>query len=299
MEQTGIAGTLCKEVEQHLLGVYPPREAAAISVALMCSICHMSRSEWYIQRAEYVLSSAQVIRLKEAEARLKAGEPLQYVLGEASFGPFNLSVGRGVLIPRPETEELCNRIVEKHVLESSLRILDLGTGSAAIPLYLAYYLKDSSLYGVEKSSAALVYAHTNVTRYERAIKGAVKLIEGDMTQPDSFIQQIEPLDILVSNPPYVAEAERKSLAQHVLSYEPQEALFAFPHQDDLYYFRAIAALLPLLPKRLPFSLYLEINSLLAEETLSLLRATQLFLDLQLVKDLSGKQRFVMGIISNS
>lgn len=297
MEQTGLAETLYKRVAQQLKELYPPEEAAAVSMALLCTICGMSRSEWYLRRTEYRLTRAQYERFVVAEERLYRGEPLQYVLGEAPFGPLTLAVGQGVLIPRPETEELCSRIVAEHIGRTSLRILDLGTGSAAIPLYLAYSLKNSLVYGVEKSSAALGYARTNAARYEETLQGSVQLMEGDMTKPATFLPQIDPLDILVSNPPYVTAAERAGLAKHVLLHEPEEALFAAPHEDDLYYYRAIAALLPLLPKRFPFSLYLEINPLLAEETRALFLTLACFDSLEIVEDLFGKQRFLVGAIA--
>lgn len=285
---------------------YPPEEASAVARALLTAICGVTDAAWHLKLDELTLSEAQQTRYRAAVARLKQGEPLQYVLGEAPFGPLVLSVEPVVLIPRPETEELCSRIVSAQKLgekaqnshtDKGLRILDLGCGSGAISLYLAYILKNSVVYSIEKSGDALAIARQNAARYSDQLAGTVYFLQGDMLHPETFASHLEPIDIIVSNPPYVTEAEKAYLEPRVAAYEPAEALFA-PPEDALFFYRAIARLLSQIALNDPCSLYLELNSTTAEQTLELFRNTKRCTSVQIERDLSGKQRFLEAIIED-
>jgi release factor glutamine methyltransferase len=152
-------------------------------------------------------------------ARRAAGEPLQYVTGLAGFRRLLLQVGPGVFIPRPETELVAGRVVT--ILPHNGLVVDVGTGSGAIALAIADERKDARVVATEISRAALSWARLNRSR----LKLGVELLSGDLLEalPASMRGKV---DVIVSNPPYVATMERDALPEDVVGYEPGEALFA-------------------------------------------------------------------------
>lgn len=271
-------------------------ECRFLALDLLCETLGMTRSSWPTLAPEYKLSDVEVKKITQDASRIFAHEPLQYILGKSPFADLELEVGKGVLIPRPETEELCSIIVDKYHDREGLSFLDVGAGSGAISLALAMGLKKSFGFALEKSPEALPYLRRNFARYEEKIRPSLlEIIEGDLFVPEAFVQNLPPIDILVSNPPYVMEEERSMMAKNVLEWEPSEALFA-PLGDPLCYYRAIVHLCD----RLTFSsgaiLYLEINALLADDTAALFQSSSRFLNPRILKDLSGKKRFIFTSI---
>ena len=174
-------------------------------------------------------------------AELAAGRPVQYVLGAAEFCGLRIGVREGVLIPRPETEELVLRIASEH--RAARSILDVGTGSGCIALALKSLLPDAAVTGADLSPEALAVARGNAAAlgldvaFVRA--GASGACGAAAAVPGLVEACPGPYDVVVSNPPYVPESERGSLRRNVVGYEPAEALFV-PDDDPLRFYRAIA-----------------------------------------------------------
>ena len=167
------------------------------------------------------LSGTLVERALELTRRRASGEPLQYVTGVAGFRRLELAVGPGVLIPRPETEIVAERAM--HRLPSGGTIVDVGTGSGAIALSVADERRDARVYATEISEAALGWARRNCANLQLSIE----LAHGDLFDglPRDLAGKV---DVVVSNPPYVAVGDADTLPPEVVDHEPQEALFAGP-----------------------------------------------------------------------
>lgn len=286
--------SMAEQVERTLH--LPHREAYFLSLDLLCGVLRESRSTCLIHSSERLLTREEVSRLEGYLERLLAHEPLQYILGEAPFADLQLSVARGVLIPRPETEELCTLIAKEWHDKSSCHFLDIGAGSGAITLFLAKHLKCSHGYALENSPGALPILRNNVKRCTAELGASqVEVLEESMFSSNSFMERLSPLDFVVSNPPYVLQEERKEMAEHVLRFEPEEALFA-PAEDPLYFYRGILCLCEKLQFRNGAKLYLEINAKLARETVALVSAHPLFNEVTLLRDLSQKERFIKATI---
>ena len=161
------------------------------------------------------------------ERRFK-GEPIQYILGETEFYRLPFRVTPEVLIPRPETEHVVEKVLELAQGITTPRIVDVGTGSGAIAVALAHELPEATITATDVSDAALSVARENAQRNGAAER--IRFVEGDLLEPVAG----EQFDIVVSNPPYVPESERESLAVEVRDYEPAQALFAGADGLDVY-----------------------------------------------------------------
>lgn len=177
-------------------------------------------------------------RLEGLLRRREAREPIQYLAGEAEFFGRPFAVASGVLIPRPETEQLVSVVLDG--LPRKARVADLGTGSACIAVTIALEREDVEVVAVERSPEALAIARENARRH--GVDDRVRLLEGDFGEVP-----LPPCDAVVSNPPYVAEAEWGTLEPEVRDHEPKEALVPGPTGDEVYPVIARAALLALRP----------------------------------------------------
>jgi release factor glutamine methyltransferase len=182
---------------------------------LVAHVLGISRSELYV--ADEALTEDQLDRLRSVQERRQQREPLAYVLGEWGFRRLTLEVDRRVLIPRPETEMLVERCLERmrHVPEP--RVLDLGVGSGAIALAIADEYPGARVLAVDRSADALAVARANLAR--TLVDGRVELRRGDLLAGVSG-----PFDLLVANPPYVSPEEYETLEPEIRLYEPREAL---------------------------------------------------------------------------
>ena len=235
------------------------------------------------------LSFGEWDELEGMAARLQQGEPVQYVLGEADFADRTFRVGPGVLIPRPETAELCQWMVRDAAASPRPpQVLDLCTGSGCIAVTLALELPQATVTGWDISQDALRMATANAERH--GMTGRVTIEYGDALQLSA-----EPArwDLIVSNPPYICEQERGEMARNVLDYEPSLALFV-PDDDPLRFYRAIAhyAVESLKPGG---ALYFEINPLYAEEMRQMLSRLP-FTEIELREDDYGKQRMMKATL---
>ena len=232
------------------------------------------------------LSADYQTELEEIARRLLQHEPVQYVLGEADFCGRTFHVEPGVLIPRPETEDLCRKIVAAGMKEQACSILDIGTGSGCIAVTLALDMPQSSVTAWDISSTALRVAHNNALR----LGAKVDMVENDMLKQCYGVAP--QWDVIVSNPPYICDGEAEAMSSNVLDYEPELALFV-PDDNPLMFYRPIMnyAQSALFPGGM---LWLECNPLyveLIEEELQDLG----FEDVRHHDDQFGKARFIQAI----
>jgi len=178
---------------------------------------------------ERTLTGDEEFRFEAAVTRRERGEPLQYVTGHQEFWGLDLLVSPAVLIPRPETEHVVEAVLERARSIPSPRIVDVGTGSGCIALALAQELPHAEIHGVDISSAALEVARANAQRLGFAER--VRFQSSDLL--GAFSKDTVGFDFVVSNPPYVSEADRESLQPEVRDFEPHAALFAGPMGLDV------------------------------------------------------------------
>ena len=232
------------------------------------------------------LSSDEERNLEEIITRLQNGEPVQYVLGEADFAGRTFHVEPGVLIPRPETAELCQWIEEEvSSLEADERkqILDICTGSGCIAITLGLNIPNSEVTGWDISEDALRIAQGNV---EMLKAGNVRIeYQNALMLPKTA----ETADIIVSNPPYICEKEKADMEKNVLEHEPSIALFV-PDEDPLKFYRAIAEYASSALKS-EGALYFEINPIYEKETREMLEGLG-FKDIETKEDAFGKKRMM-------
>jgi release factor glutamine methyltransferase len=279
-----------KDFIDQLTQLYNFEEARNLAWLSIGFVCRLNRME-YLDAKQDELSADQETSLLSILNDLKTGKPLQYILGETDFYGLTFKVNPAVLIPRPETEELVDWIIKDirkeggKINTQQFSILDIGTGSGCIPVSLKKNLPEVLLFSMDVSPDAL----------ETAIKNSI-LNETEVTfYLDDILHPTLPevinlkLDIIVSNPPYVTNAEKGQMHSNVLVYEPHTALFV-DDDDPLLFYRAIAiaAIKQLKEKGL---LYLEINESLGTETVDLLRNYG-FDDIELRTDLSGRFRMI-------
>lgn len=287
-------GSIQTEALFRLSSLYTREEARSFVRILLEEILSISRTQ-LLMASDSPLDEGQERQFGEAVERLLHHEPIQYILGHTPFGALDLFVAPGVLIPRPETEELCATIVERHRGQKGLRILDLGTGSGCIALYLAQMLPQAEVFALEKSDQAAAIAQRNFNRSGLG-SSTPQLLRGDMLEVGSWASSLPPLDIIVSNPPYIQPTEAVTMEPHVLEHEPHLALFA-PEADPLLFYRAICQLTARLSMQPSAHIYLELNALLAEDTLAVFTEAPHIYSVTLLPDLSGKSRFLTATLT--
>ncbi|MFH1213663.1 MAG: peptide chain release factor N(5)-glutamine methyltransferase [Candidatus Neomarinimicrobiota bacterium] len=206
---------------------------------ILREVLNLSRLEIYL-RHERPLSADELARIKALLLKRAAGQPIQYVLGSAEFMGLTFKVDPAVLIPRPETEILVGKVLEKCKARNWLapRILDIGTGSGCIAIACAYFLPDCRVVAVDISSSALKIARENAALH--SFNDRINFLEMDILKPDSGIPG--DFQIIVSNPPYVAGEWFANLPVLVKEHEPEIALN--PGDDDLLFYRCISKLAP-------------------------------------------------------
>jgi release factor glutamine methyltransferase len=207
-------------------GVEGARVEAELLVASVLGLLDAPRSAFYAEAAR-ALSAAEARTLAALLLRRRAGEPVQYLVGRAWFRELSLVVGRGVLIPRPETEGLAGEVIAwlARVPTGTPTVLDLGTGTGCIALAVAAECPRARVVGSELSLAALAYARRNRTRVERSHPGAAERVRWLAADGFSAFRPGPRFDVVVSNPPYVSEADRARLPREVREHEPAAALF--------------------------------------------------------------------------
>lgn len=244
----------CRQSRKRLDPLYGPGEAAMLLRIIFEYLKGWTQTDM-IMRGSDELSDFIAGKADAIIDRLLAHEPIQYIIGEARWYGMKFIVDRSTLIPRPETEQLVDLVVAEAADATDLRVLDLCTGSGCIAIALARNLRFATVEAVDISKDALDVARRNASSLRAKVDFRHADVLAMKPDPDSF-------DIIVSNPPYIAEHERASMSANVLDYEPHTALFV-PDSDPLRFYTAIAryAMTALKPGGW---LYFEINPLYAE-----------------------------------
>lgn len=274
-------GELQKTYREKLDPIYGQREANAISRMVFEHVLDVSGPTLAFERFR-VLTGPQLQDLTSILDRLITQEPVQQVLGTAPFYGLTFKVNRDVLIPRPETEELVDWIVKDNKPKSGLSILDIGTGSGCIAVSLAWHLPQAVTEAVDVSEDALAVATENARLNNVSAQFKLLDILNETLEENKY-------DVIVSNPPYITEDERNTLAANVLLFEPHLALFA-PREDAIHFYRVIAAKAQTALKS-GGALYFELNADRALEVKTMLEENG-WHNVDLRIDLSGKQRMI-------
>lgn len=276
-----------RNLRKRLSCLYSDGESQAIVFLVLEKLFGLSRTDVLMGGLEQ-LTAEQGAELEQVMLRLEKGEPVQYVLGTADFDGMAIGVAPGVLIPRPETEELVEWITRDYDASTALRILDIGTGSGCIALSLARRFTDASVTAWDISDDALRIASANAERLGLDVE--FKKRDALCTEvPEADIAQY---DIIVSNPPYICEKEREDMDDNVLQHEPATALFVPDNEPQLFY-RAISVLAQKMLRK-GGGLYFEINRQYGKETAEMMRVMG-YDSVELRKDFMDNDRMVKGV----
>lgn len=270
-------------IKQALTGIYPESEIKGFTKIIFTEVFHFNMLDYYMGK-DINLSANEAEQLDEILARLQKNEPIQYILGYTEFYGMTFCVTPAVLIPRPETAELVSLIIKENV-DCSAKILDIGAGSGCIAISLAKNLPQAKVSSWDVSDEALKVAREN----NEKLGASVTFSKVDVLEYKPFGEKF---DVIVSNPPYITNAEKADMENNVLDWEPSLALFV-PDEDPLLFYRKIAELgLDMLTPG--GKIYFEINQAFGKETADLLLSLG-YCDAKIIKDLSGRDRIVKAL----
>ena len=272
------------EMRRRLDGIFDHREREAVILLIFSYVKKWSRVDLIINE-DKELSDFVKKEMDGIVDRLILGEPIQYITGEARFHGMDLHVAPGVLIPRPETEELVDWILDDSKDKEDLHVLDIGTGSGCIAIALARNLPFSEVTAIDFSDVALEQARKNASD----LKAKVSFIHADMYgwMPDN-----ESLDIIVSNPPYIAPDEKVDMEVRVKDYEPESALFVTA-DDPIKPYRRIEEIASDALKE-NGRVYLELNPRFADDVSALFKGKG-WQDVEVRIDSYGKKRMLRAV----
>lgn len=272
-------------IKTELKDLYPVNEIDSFVYLIFEHLFNYSRTKLLISM-DVEIQEDSYKQILTILSELKSYKPIQYILKETTFFNLPFIVNSNVLIPRPETEELVDWIIQENK-NKSIRILDIGTGSGCIAISLAKNLPDSIIFACDISVEALNQAQKN----SELNSVDINIMQLDIL--DSNVQLNEKFDVIVSNPPYITEKEKVLMHKNVLDYEPEQALFV-PNENPLVFYEAIInfGLTHLKPKG---SIYLEINEAYGKETALLLKKDH-FTNITLKKDINEKDRMLKGTL---
>ncbi|MDR3060973.1 MAG: peptide chain release factor N(5)-glutamine methyltransferase [Dysgonamonadaceae bacterium] len=279
-------------IHNKLHSIYEENEIKSLFRRIMEFVCRVKPHEISLCKDKEI-SPNERQRIEDIVMRLQNHEPIQYILGETEFYGMTFIVNQNVLIPRPETEELVELIINMHTIHRKpdvvprepCTILDIGTGSGCIAVSLAKYLPHARVYAIDHSEKALETAKRNAL----INKVEVQFIGQDLFEafpPGIFPEK---WDIIVSNPPYITTSEQKNMARHVLDYEPHNALFV-PDREPLLFYKQIAGFGKKYSKETG-EIYVETSALHGRDTEKMFRSEG-YNYVELIKDISGKDRIV-------
>ena len=270
-------------ITSHLSDLYDADEARALAWWVVEEMTGLTRANLQIDDKDSTkFPNVQIF--DPIIARLRQFEPIQYIFGHTFWCGLDLKLTKATLIPRPETAELVERISHSSfpVSSSPFRVLDVGTGSGCIALALKQKHPEWEITGIDISAEAIEIARENATRNHLNVS---------FLQTDIFSKEIEnqSYDLIVSNPPYIRECEKKDMRLNVLNFEPPSALFV-PDDNPLLFYRRIASL------RIATYLFLEINENLSVEIEQMLKNLN-YENIQLANDIYGKPRIFQARIT--
>lgn len=274
------------DLAKRLTSYYDIQEARGIVRLLLSDLYGMSLTDICVGALDR-LTEEQTQQIENAMLRLEKGEPVQYVTGKAHFCDRTFLVSPSVLIPRPETELLCQLIADNDQVvtgNGEIRVLDMGTGSGCIAITLALSMQNASVEAWDVSAEALNMAKSNAESLGASVSFEQKDILG---LDENNVERC--YDIIVSNPPYICNKEAAQMEHNVLDFEPHLALFV-PDEAPLLFYSAIARFARLALK-VGGALYFEINPLYADALCSMLSSLG-FANVTIHVDQFGKQRFI-------
>jgi len=268
-----------------LQNLYDESEAETIAKWFLEDFYHKSWMELSLDKSK-IISEDEFFLMTQIQARVLGGEPIQYVFQKASFLDLELEVNPSVLIPRPETEELCLLIFKNIV--NPLSIIDVCSGSGNIALSMKSEYSDSKVYGLELSKSAIETAKKNALTN----KLDVQFLHGDALNLN-LIEDIKDsnFDLIISNPPYVLESEKEQMHKNVLNFEPPTALFVQQDNAIIFYQKIIDFAVNHLTKN--GLLAFELNPFTALEVKNYALANG-FKNAELFKDFRGSERFLLA-----
>lgn len=275
---------LVRYIREALHGYYTDVEALSLAKMLLVDVFGFTTLELYGGKDRSFSEKEQEL-LSDIVKRLQNHEPLQYIIGRETFMGLDIEVDENVLIPRPETQELVNWILDDYRLDEGCKILDIGTGSGCIPIALAHYMSGAELEAWDISDGALELAQRNAKRND------VKVLFCKQNVLEMVPSALR-YDVIVSNPPYITEKEKVDMEPNVLDWEPSIALFV-PDSDPLLFYRKIAELgLGMLVQG--GALYFEINRAYGAMMKSMLENMG-YKHVELRKDMFGNDRMIKAI----
>ncbi|RWU10249.1 peptide chain release factor N(5)-glutamine methyltransferase [Pedobacter chitinilyticus] len=274
--------------QQKLQKLYDEEEIQSLFLLVVNHLLGYGKARYIIEK-QTSLSEDVYLKFEEILLLISNGKPVQYVIGETEFYGLPFKVNPSVLIPRPETEELVDWILnDQEIIRQSGNVIDIGTGSGCIAISLKKHLSQAHVFAMDISKEALEIAKANalINQVE------VDFIHEDILHPLSV--DFPKFDIIVSNPPYITENEKQEMHQNVLAHEPHTALFV-SNEQPLVFYEAIAEFAK---KHLcnGGSLFFEINEYLGKQTIEMLTAKG-FTDIILRKDMQGKDRMIKAVFN--
>lgn len=282
---------LIKDIVNHytdkITAIYGKEEASQLIWILTEHFFGVDRMK-LARNPELRITESEMLTIHFAVKELSNHKPVQYITGETEFYGCKFLLNKNVLIPRPETEQMVQNIVDLVSDNQAIKsIIDLGTGSGCIAVSLAKHLPNCQIYACDISSSALELAGSN-----SQLNGTdVQFLNFNLLDM-SDLERLPVVDMIVSNPPYVTEKEKSLMKPNVLEYEPHLALFV-PDEDPLLFYRQIALLAQ---KKLKPGGYmmLEINEMYGNELLDLFESFR-FTETKVLKDFHGKDRFIFSV----
>jgi release factor glutamine methyltransferase len=270
--------------KQELIGLYEDNEIKSFINLVMEAYTGLNAVQLTVNN-DKLLNESVLLKIKFAINDLKIFRPVQYILGKTWFYDLEFTLSSDVLIPRPETEELVKWIIDDYKNNPYLfNLLDIGCGSGCIPISLKKHLFKAEIVAMDVSEKALEIAKTNSN---------LNKVEVNFRLQDIFDREkwkdFPEMDVIVSNPPYVFESEKKQMHANVLEYEPHQALFV-SNEDPLVFYNAIADFASIKLKK-NGCLYVEINENMAFQTKSMLLEKG-FSNCEIRKDMQGKDRMI-------
>jgi release factor glutamine methyltransferase len=293
------------KILNELKDIYDKSEAMNIAALILEKISGYERPG-PIMHKELFLTPEQTEELKKILARLRQHEPVQYALEEAWFAGMKFKVNKNVLIPRPETEELLDWVIEEvrctmyainfnkeevgHRTSDIVHVLDIGTGSGCIPIAIKKKLPEAKVLAIDVSGEALLLAKENAL----ALEADIEFILLNFLDEKKW-NELGKYDVIVSNPPYITQMEKETMHRRVTAHEPELALFV-PDNDALLFYRKLAdfSMSHLSPGG---NLFVEINESMGKEVVELFQ-TKGLKSVDLKKDMQGKERMVRAVLSS-
>lgn len=267
---------------EELSEIYPPEEIKAMIYWVFEAFLGVDRAQ-YLLNPDRGMSESDLLKFNFVIKKLKIGKPIQHLLGHTWFLGLRLLVNEHSLIPRPETEELVELIVAREKAQQNLKILDIGTGTACIPIGLAQSMPQNEYFAIDFKKEIMDLAQSNIDRYPFNIQ----LIQMDILKDKT--DHLPIFDVIISNPPYVLESEKTQMHVNVVDFEPASALYV-PNESPLLFYDKISAIATSQLKE-GGRLYFEINEKYGE-TLAHSLSKMGFKHIQILNDFRDKNRFV-------